>query len=132
MRAVVVGAGVVGLSAAIRLLEDGADVRVVARERTPSTTSDVAAAVDFPYRAGDAVVNCAGLGARELAGDARVHAVRGQVARVRNPGLARAVLDETAARSLAYVIPRSDGVIVGGTADERAEDLTPDPRAEAE
>src|SRR5438067_9691666 len=52
MRAVVVGAGVVGLSAAIRLLEDGADVRVVAREHTPSTTSDVAAAVYFPYRAG--------------------------------------------------------------------------------
>ena len=199
----VVGAGVSGLSTAIRLLEAGASVTVRARERTPFTTSDVAAAVFYPYRAHpvhrvvpwsrrtldvlegiasapaagivfmdvlepldapgpapwwaegvpawrharpdelpegygggyvmrapvvemprymrwlearvralggrveegevrdlagaargrDALVNCAGLGARTLAGDEAVHPVRGQVVKVENPGLPRAMLD---------------------------------------
>lgn len=241
MRAHVVGAGIIGLSAAVRLLERGHEVRVLARERTPRTTSDVAAAVHFPFKAAppervlpwaratreelarlatvpgtgvaivplvevvaerqerpwwadmvpsfrrarpdelppgerhgwvldapvvemprylrwlearvaalggafeeralasldealagaDVVVHCAGLGARELARDPRVFAIRGQVARLQDPGVARATLDESTARGLAYVIPRSDGVIVGGTADERAEALDVDAAAEA-
>jgi len=50
-RAIVVGAGVVGLSSAIRLLERGFVVRVLARELTPDTTSDAAAAIWYPYLA---------------------------------------------------------------------------------
>jgi D-amino-acid oxidase len=46
----VIGAGVSGLSCAVRLAENGYDVRVVAREFTPNTTSDVAAAIWGPYR----------------------------------------------------------------------------------
>jgi len=48
---IVVGGGVIGLSTAIRLLETGLPARVVTRERTPHTTSDVAVAVFYPYRA---------------------------------------------------------------------------------
>lgn len=51
MRVVVVGAGVVGLATAIRLREAGVDAHVWARDITPHTTSDVAAAMWYPYRA---------------------------------------------------------------------------------
>lgn len=45
----VVGAGVVGLTSALRLQAAGFRVSVWARERTPHTTSDVAAALWYPY-----------------------------------------------------------------------------------
>lgn len=46
-----VGAGVVGLSCAVRLLEAGHQVDVVARDLPLETTSAVAAAIWYPYRA---------------------------------------------------------------------------------
>ena len=51
MRIIVVGAGVVGLSCAVRLLEAGHRVDVVARDLPQETTSAVAAAIWYPYRA---------------------------------------------------------------------------------
>ena len=48
-RVIVVGAGVVGLSCAVRLLESGHRVDVVARDLPLETTSSVAAAVWSPY-----------------------------------------------------------------------------------
>lgn len=48
---IVVGAGVVGLTCALRLAQGGYRVRVLARERLGATTSSVAAAMWFPYRA---------------------------------------------------------------------------------
>ena len=226
MRAVVVGAGVVGLTAAVRLREAGIDADVVARDAPPDTTSAVAAALWYPYRAlpaerviawsaetysalaalaqvpgsgvcmlagterlapgapdpwwreavpslertreglrfvaptvdmsvhlpwlvsrlralggsvscrdvgslddieADAVVNCAGLGARELAGDPSLTAVRGQVVRVAAPGVREWLLDQSDPQQLVYVVPRENDVVLGGTADEGAEDRTPDP-----
>ena len=50
-RVVVVGAGVVGLTCAVRLLEAGHRVDVVARDLPLETTSAVAAAIWYPYRA---------------------------------------------------------------------------------
>ena len=50
-RVVVVGAGVVGLTCAVRLLERGHDVAVVARDLPQETTSAVAAALWYPHRA---------------------------------------------------------------------------------
>ena len=50
-RVVVVGAGVVGLSCAVRLLEAGHRVDMVARDLPLETTSAVAAALWYPYRA---------------------------------------------------------------------------------
>ena len=50
-RVVVVGAGVVGLTCAARLLEEGHRVDVVARDLPRETTSAVAAALWYPYRA---------------------------------------------------------------------------------
>ncbi len=51
VRVIVVGAGVVGLSCAVRLLEAGHDVAVLARDLPLETTSSVAAALWYPYRA---------------------------------------------------------------------------------
>jgi D-amino-acid oxidase len=50
-RVIVVGAGVVGLSCAVRLLEAGRRVDVLARDLPLETTSAVAAALWYPYRA---------------------------------------------------------------------------------
>jgi len=47
----VVGAGVVGLTCAVRLLEEGHRVDVLARDLPLETTSAVAAAIWYPYRA---------------------------------------------------------------------------------
>lgn len=52
MNITVVGAGVIGLSTALALQERGHDVRVVAAGSDDATTSAVAGACWFPYRAG--------------------------------------------------------------------------------
>jgi D-amino-acid oxidase len=231
-QALVVGAGVVGLTCAIRLREAGVGADVVAREPPGRTTSAVAAALWYPYRAvprervaawaargfdvlsglagvpgagvrmrwgtelvaGDAadpwwreavptfertaegyrfaapvadmsvhlpwlvrrleelggalriaalgaldealerapvVVDCAGLGARELDGDALLVPVRGQVVYVEQAGIDEWLLDQADARRLVYVVPRERDVVLGGTAEEGAEDATADPAVAA-
>ena len=52
MRVIVVGAGVIGLSCAVRLAERGFEVNVLARDLPLETTSAVAAALWYPYRIG--------------------------------------------------------------------------------
>jgi D-amino-acid oxidase len=230
VRAVVIGAGVVGLTTAVCLREAGVKADVVARELPEETTSAVAAALWYPYRAlpedrvtawsaatyrelarlagvpgsgvrmltgterlapgapdpwwrdavpdlrrtadglrfaapavdmsvhlpwlvsrlralggtlerraigtfdeldADAVVNCAGLGARELAGDDSLVAVRGQVVRVAAPDVREWRLDQSDPARLVYVVPRERDVVLGGTAEEGAEDRTPDPATTA-
>ncbi len=70
MRVIVVGAGVVGLSCAIRLLEAGHRVDVLARDLPLETTSSVAAALWYPYRAlpQDRVTVWAGVSYAEFVG----------------------------------------------------------------
>ena len=236
--AVVVGAGVCGLTSAIRLAEAGFKVRILARERSPHTTSDIAAAVWYPFRCGppdralgwsrksyrvfrdlardpatgvtmvegldlveedldgepwwaaavesvrpasDAelphgyragqvfvspvaqmpvflswlerkaqslgvtietrtvsdlhallleaslVVHCAGLAARELVKDDDLHPIRGQIVRVAPGHAPRFVQDGGGGRPIAYVIPRADCTVLGGTEEVGRWDLEPDP-----
>jgi len=73
------------------------------------------------------VVNCSGLGARELAGDGAVRPVRGQLVRVENPGLSRFWLDDYNPGGLTYIVPRRADCILGGTAEDDREDFEPDP-----
>lgn len=233
MKLLVVGAGVIGLTSALRLAEAGHQVEVVAAEMPQATTSSVAAAIWYPYRATasvevtgwlaatyavldglaadldsgvrvrsgrelfresvadpwwqaavpslrrmtgdqlpagyvdgyqlavpvvdmaihlawlvdqlqrsgvsiqrrrieelgraftgvDAVVNCAGLGARELVGDSSLSPVRGQIVVVEQFGLTEWLLDQSDPERLTYLVPRGNTVILGGTADEGDEDL---------
>ena len=236
--AIVLGCGVAGLSTAIRLLEAGFKVRIVTRERTPNTTSDIAAAVWYPFRCGppdrallwsrrtfralrdlarDAttgvtlvpgidlheiddgsdpwwkeavdtlrraesrelapgyvaghvftapvvsmpiylkwlemrvsalggtietrsvsnleallleaslVVNCTGLAARELVKDYELYPIRGQIVRVA-AGFADRFVQAGGARSpLAYIVPRPDCTVLGGTEHDGVWDLTSTP-----
>lgn len=236
--AFVVGCGVSGLTSAIRLIEAGFSVEIVARELPPDTTSNIAAAIWFPFRAeprarvlawskttfdelarqhGEGVpgvtmtpfielydheaprpfwepavstevrrarpdelhpdyemgwvttvpvvetpaylpylverfsslggkihrqniesieeitapdhvtVVCAGLGARDLLKDEEVFPIRGQVVRVTNPGIRRALTDDEGPRSVAYTIPRTDDIILGGIAVPNDWNRMPDP-----
>jgi len=71
---------------------------------------------------GDVIVNCAGIGARELAHDAEVKPHRGQVLVVDKLDLPATLVHET---SLAYAIPRANDCVLGGTSSE-SDDLAPD------
>ncbi len=238
MRVTVVGAGVIGLTTAVRLAEAGHEVTLVARDRPLATTSAVAAALWFPYRVlpydrvlawsrqsyltfsrlavdapesgvelrwgtellrsdppdpwwasavpdltvtrdvpppytcgwrflapvidmprylpwlaarataagatidpsavslsdladlaglGPVVVDCTGLGARNLVPDPSVTPVRGQVVVVAQIGIDEWLSDDLDDHVLTYIVPRRDDIVVGGTADDDSWDLTPDP-----
>jgi D-amino-acid oxidase len=81
--------------------------------------------------AGDWVVNCTGLGARELAGDERLQAVYGQVLVVEPGALDPSIslADERDESAMLYAIPRRSEVVLGGCALPCADNrpLTPDP-----
>ena len=70
---------------------------------------------------GDAVVNCMGADAP----DPQVEAVRGQVVYVRCDAPLRFMVDEEGPNALAYVLPRPDVVVLGGTAERGDRDLRP-------
>lgn len=238
----VIGCGVAGLTAALRLAEAGRRVRIVARERSPNTTSDIAAAVWYPFRTeasdralawaleslawmrglarerpeagvtiveglllaaraepeappwaqavegfgpapttalppgfpagfvcrvpvvqmplhlawlaarfealggtietgltvdaegladllvgGGIVVNCSGLGARELLGDETLFPIRGQVLRV-EPGHAPRFVQGPPEGPVTYIVPRPDCTVLGGTTDPGAWDRRVDAR----
>jgi D-amino-acid oxidase len=71
------------------------------------------------------VVNCAGIGARELVRDADLEPHRGQVAIVpKIEGLSCAIVCDEA--PLMYAIPRTNDCVFGGT-NERSDNLAADP-----
>jgi len=73
----------------------------------------------------DLVINCAGIGARELAQDSYLEPHRGQVAIVPKPAnLHYAIVCDDA--PLMYAIPRTNDCVFGGTNDV-SDDLNPDP-----
>lgn len=74
------------------------------------------------------IVNCAGIGAREIAQDEALYPIRGQVMRVHAPAAQRHFIDEIGPRALAYVIPRRHDCILGGTAEENDWSLAADPK----
>jgi D-amino-acid oxidase len=72
------------------------------------------------------IVNCTGTGARDLVPDPLVVPVRGQVVVVANPGLTEFYRAPSDGPESVYAFPHEDVVVLGGTADEGAWDLTPD------
>ena len=78
------------------------------------------------------VVNCAGLGARELVPDPELESVRGQLVVVDNPGIDRFFADHTEEDDeLTYILPQGRRLVLGGSAEPGRVDLTPDPKISA-
>ncbi|MFQ3582614.1 FAD-dependent oxidoreductase [Chloracidobacterium validum] len=100
----------------VQRFETGGGVIV---ERQVSSLDEVGA--DYPL-----IINCTGLGARQLVNDPEVFPIRGQVVRVSNPGIRRALTDDEGPRRISYTIPRQTDVILGGTALPNVWDTTPE------
>ncbi|OIJ66378.1 FAD-dependent oxidoreductase [Streptomyces mangrovisoli] len=79
------------------------------------------------FEAAPVVVNCTGLGARELVPDPLLTPVRGQLVVVENPGLETWVVSKAADGTMAYVFPQRDRVLLGGTAEDGVWSREPDP-----
>ncbi|WP_329222598.1 FAD-binding oxidoreductase [Streptomyces sp. NBC_01485] len=97
-----------------RLLRAGGTVE----ERT---VTDLAEA-DAPV-----VVNCTGLGARELAADPSVRPVRGQLVVVENPGVDTWLGSTAPDGTMAHFFPQPGRLLLGGTAQDDDWSLEPDP-----
>jgi D-amino-acid oxidase len=71
---------------------------------------------DLDREPGDLVINCAGLAARELAGDLALTPLFGQVVITEVGGVDRSitVTDERDPDALFYVVPRRDELVLGG------------------
>lgn len=82
--------------------------------------------VDGKY---DVVVNCTGLGSKELVRDHEMFPVRGQVAVLRAPWVKHLVTAEVGGK-FTYIIPRGEDIVVGGTAqvDDWSMDISPSDR----
>jgi D-amino-acid oxidase len=71
------------------------------------------------------VVNCAGLGARDLVGDPTLRPVRGQHVVVENPGLEEFFMTEPFGPTWTSWVPHGDRVVLGSVAQEDDWDLKP-------
>ncbi|XP_043860334.1 D-aspartate oxidase isoform X1 [Dromiciops gliroides] len=77
------------------------------------------------YGSYDIVVNCSGLGSRELVGDLQLFPVRGQVLKVQAPWLKHFIRDGD---GLTYIYPGAFDVTLGGTRQKDDWNLSPDPQ----
>jgi D-amino-acid oxidase len=81
------------------------------------------ASIEEAINESELIVNCAGLGSRQLFGDQSVYPVRGQTVKVRPNGVTHSILDDEGPNGLGYIIPRSADIVLGGTAQENDWDL---------
>jgi D-amino-acid oxidase len=86
-------------------------------EQRTLTTLDEVAAPDV------LVVNCSGLGSRQIAADASMFPIRGQVAKVAAPTVCEGYLSEWGDHKVTYIFPRPDGIILGGVSQRGDENL---------
>ena len=84
--------------------------------RAFATPSEVAALAE------PVVVNCTGLGARDLFGDPELVPIKGQLTVL----LPQPEVDYALATRDLYMFPRSDGILLGGTHERGVETLEPD------
>ncbi|MGW6569596.1 NAD(P)/FAD-dependent oxidoreductase [Streptomyces sp. NPDC054975] len=88
---------------------------------------------DEAARSARVVVDCTGLGARELVPDAGLRPVRGQLVLVENPGIEEwFTAADGASSETTYFFPQPGRLILGGTAQEGDERREPDPATAAE
>ncbi len=74
------------------------------------------------------IVNCSGVGARDLVPDPAVRPVRGQVVIAANPGIEEFYINRDEEPPwIVYMFPHGDTVLLGGTNEEGAWDEDPKP-----
>ena len=74
------------------------------------------------------VVNCTGIGARDLVPDPELTAIRGQVVVAENPGITEFFAEHPRlVPDLRYIFPHGDTVVLGGLAAPGDYELRPDP-----
>lgn len=75
----------------------------------------------------DVIINCSGLGARELVNDHKMYGLRGQILLVKAPWIKEFVydIDIDSNGNVPYIIPNIDHVIIGGT--KQTNDTSPLP-----
>jgi D-amino-acid oxidase len=79
-----------------------------------------------------AIVNCAGLGARQLVPDPELTSVRGQIVVLANPGLTEFFVGESEQpEHLTYLFPHATTVVLGGTQQPGDTSTQPDPATAA-
>lgn len=81
---------------------------------------------------GSVVMNCSGLGARELCGDEAVSPVRGQHLILANPGIEEFFMEAPFGPSWVGIWPHGDTIVLGCTAGEGDDNLDPDPEQAAQ
>lgn len=96
-----------------------ADAGVEIEQRTVRSLDEATSAAPL-------VFNCAGLGARELVGDASVRPIRGQHVIMTNPGLDELFLELDDSSEWTNVFPHPTRVVCGGIAVPDSEDRTAD------
>ncbi|GAB5492731.1 MAG: FAD-dependent oxidoreductase [Phototrophicaceae bacterium] len=69
------------------------------------------------------IINCTGLGAREIADDEHVHPIRGQTVLVDAPTVETGFMDD---EHFTYIFPRADGVVLGGILQANEDNLAVD------
>lgn len=74
------------------------------------------------------VVNCTGLGSRELFNDQTIYPVRGQMVKVKPNGFDKVVADDEGPNSLCIIIPRVNDIMLGGTTQVNDWNLEVDPK----
>ncbi|HCI82689.1 MAG TPA: FAD-binding oxidoreductase [Ktedonobacter sp.] len=87
------------------------------------TVSDLTEA----FAASNIVINCTGLGSRELVDDRDLHAARGQIVRIRRTSFCRTLVDEHDLTQLTYIVPRTHDIVLGGTYEEYNESTEINP-----
>ena len=72
------------------------------------------------------IMNCTGLGARDLIGDTELIPIKGQLSVL----LPQPEIDYTVLQDHYYMFPRRDGILLGGTFERNESDLAPNREAE--
>lgn len=74
------------------------------------------------------VVNCTGLGSRELFSDDKIYPVRGQMIKIKATGFDQVVVDDDGPNNLCLTVPRVNDIMLGGTTQVNDWNIEIDPK----